>query len=140
MTLENWKRIKPIQKCFHVFSSALTSGLEVVESPHLANGGLSHGHDVLHVVISGFSNDPLKSPGSFGLLALRPEDGAEVWRQELEAKPYKHDCNLVDLNGDGLRDCVVVGARGLFNAVDPKTGKICTNALRACMSGMIIDF
>ena len=91
----------------HLFTSfsALTSGLEVVE-------------DVEDIVVSGFSNSSY-----FGLLALRPEDGAELWRLELEAKPLKHDCNLVDVNNDGFKDCIVMGERGLLAAIDPKTGK-----------------
>ena len=71
------------------------------------------------MVVSGFSNSSY-----FGLLALRPEDGAELWRQELEAKPLKHDCNLVDVNNDGLKDCIVVGERGMLAAIDPQTGKM----------------
>ena len=86
--------------------SALTSGLEVVEDGEAT------------IVVSGYSNSSY-----FGLLALRPEDGSELWRQELEAKPLKHDCNLVDVNNDGLKDCIVAGERGLLAAIDPKTGK-----------------
>ena len=89
--------------------SALTSGLEVVETKEEADS----------MVVSGFSNSSY-----FGILALRPEDGAELWRQELEAKPLKHDCNLVDVNNDGLKDCIVVGERGMLAAIDPQTGKM----------------
>lgn len=93
--------------------SALTSGLEVVETKEEAEEADST------LVVSGFSNSSY-----FGLLALRPEDGAELWRQELEAKPLKHDCNLVDVNNDGLKDCIVVGERGMLAAIDPQTGKM----------------
>ena len=111
---------------------------------------------VLHVVVSGFSNNvkssktasieaatslavkakmaakgkasgPLSAgegpTASYGLLALRPEDGAELWRQVLKAKPHKHDCNLLDVDQDGLKDCIVVGHQGLFAAINPKTGE-----------------
>ena len=90
----------------------MTSGLEEVVVK-----------DVLHVVVSGFSNN-VKSLGNFGLLALRPEDGTEVWRRELQAKPHKHDCNLLDVNGDNRHDCIVVGEHGLMAAIDPHTGKL----------------
>ena len=79
------------------------------------------GETLVPIVVSGFSNN-LKS-SSYGLLALRPEDGAEVWRRELLAKPHRHDCNLIDVNQDGLNDCIVVGHEGMLSAIDPKTGK-----------------
>ena len=79
------------------------------------------GETLVPVVVSGFSNN-LKS-SSYGLLALRPEDGAEIWRRELQAKPHRHDCNLIDVNQDGVNDCIVVGHEGLLTAIDPKTGK-----------------
>ena len=71
------------------------------------------------IVVSGFSNRPKE----FGLLALRPTDGAEVWRRRLAGQPRKHDCNLVDLNGDGKKDCLVIGEGGLLTAIDPYSGK-----------------
>ena len=51
------------------------------------------------------------------------QDGTELWRRELQAKPHRHDCNLIDVNQDGLRDCIVVGHEGLLTAIDPKTGE-----------------
>ena len=51
------------------------------------------------------------------------QDGTELWRRELQAKPHRHDCNLIDVNQDGLKDCIVVGHEGLLTAIDPKTGE-----------------
>ena len=59
-----------------------------------------------------------------GLIALRPDTGQELWRQSLKALPRKHDCNLVDVNGDGLQDCLVVGDGGLLTAIEPRTGML----------------
>ena len=55
---------------------------------------------------------------------MRPDTGQELWRQSLKALPRKHDCNLVDVNGDGLQDCLVVGDGGLLTAIEPRTGML----------------
>ena len=49
--------------------------------------------------------------------------GREKWRSELVSKPSKHDCNLIDANGDGVKDCIVVGDHGLMTAVNPINGE-----------------
>ena len=62
---------------------------------------------------------------SSGLLAIDPKSGNEVWRRLLFARPWDHTCRLqmFDANGNGVSDCVVVGDRGLMEAVDPVKGK-----------------
>lgn len=100
--------------------AALTSGLEVVEAG--GQGLVVSGFSAANHKKAGAGSPASAASGSFGLLALRPEDGQELWRQELQAKPQKHDCNLVDLNEDGVNDCLVVGDGGLLTAVDPTNG------------------
>ena len=112
------------QSCFYALTG-LTSGLEVVKL------------DKYQVVVSGFATAALPTTSAAlvataalasgkdasGLIALRPDTGQELWRQGLKALPRKHDCNLVDVNNDGLHDCLVVGDSGLLTAIDPRTGK-----------------
>ena len=38
-------------------------------------------------------------------------------------RPNRHDCRLVDLNSDGIYECLVVGDRGLLAAVNPVEGE-----------------
>ncbi len=107
---------------FFLFS-ALTSGLEVVDLNRVNTRNLlsTSGRSVSSkIVISGYANVADKS---FGLLALTPEAGDEVWRRPTKARPFKHDCNLVDLDLDGLKECLVVGEKGLFAAINPLNGK-----------------
>ena len=103
----------------------MTSGLEVVKLDNYQE-----------VVVSGFavssstaaSDSAVAAPATAsrkdasGLIAFRPDTGQELWRHGLKAFPRKHDCNLVDVNGDGLHDCLVVGDSGLLTAIDPRTG------------------
>ena len=66
------------------------------------------------------TNDDLSSNG---LIGLSLNDGSERWRSGLLSKPSKHDCNLIDVDGDGVKDCLVVGQHGLMTAVNPINGK-----------------
>ena len=43
------------------------------------------------------------------------------------SKPSKHDCQLLDVDQDGIKDCVVVGENGLMTAINPINGKLITS-------------
>ena len=42
------------------------------------------------------------------------------------SKPSKHNCQLLDVDQDGIKDCVVVGENGLMTAINPINGKLIT--------------
>ena len=44
------------------------------------------------------------------------------------SKPSKHDCQLLDVDQDGIKDCVVVGENGLMTAINPINGKLITHS------------
>ena len=43
------------------------------------------------------------------------------------SKPSKHNCQLLDVDQDGIKDCVVVGENGLMTAINPINGKLITS-------------
>lgn len=45
-----------------------------------------------------------------------------MWRKPIPAKPLNHDCQLVDVDADGVKDCIVVGEGGIMTAIKPRTG------------------
>lgn len=100
--------------------SSLVFILSITLFPALSGGGLevvkiNSGAD--SILVSGFSDD--LSSSDFGMIAFAPETGTEMWRRQLYARPTAHDCALVDVNGDGSEDCLIVGEKGLMAAVDP---------------------
>ena len=101
--------------------TGLTSGLEVVKLDNYQEVVVS-GFAVLSSSAASDSAVAASRKDASGLIAFRPDTGQELWRHGLKAFPRKHDCNLVDVNGDGLQDCLVVGDSGLLTAIDPRTG------------------
>ncbi len=95
-----------------LFLPVLTSGLEVL------SGGAA--------VLTGYASS--SSSDAFGLMAVDTRSGEEVWRRTLLTRPLAHDCGLVDLDGDGDIDCIVVGEGALMQALTHHKGK----KLNAC--------
>ena len=58
-----------------------------------------------------------------GLLALDGKTGQEIWRHYTMHEIYGVNCNG-DLDSDGVRDCLISGRAGVFQAVSGKTGNI----------------
>ncbi|XP_059166131.1 uncharacterized protein LOC131948559 [Physella acuta] len=58
------------------------------------------------------------------LLALRGDDGRELWKAATRSVAVHHVCGGVDVNGDGRGDCIVTGRHSTCQAVDIVTGKI----------------
>lgn len=56
-----------------------------------------------------------------GLLALDGKTGQEIWRHYTMHEIYGVNCNG-DLDTDGVRDCLISGRAGVFQAVSGKTG------------------
>lgn len=95
--------------------SELTSGLEVISHPK--------GQTFL---VSGYHPSHLTDHtlDTFGLLGLNPHTGQELWRRPLFAKPHNHDCQLIDVDDDGIKDCITVGDNGLMAAINPINGNL----------------
>jgi hypothetical protein len=128
--------------CISSSLSVLTSGLEVVETstsfhrPILVSGYHDQQQQKMRVDGSrrveaspstSSSSPPPPSRSTVdggGLIGLDPSTGQELWRRPFAARPHGHDCHLADLDGDGIRECVVVGDRGLLAAVDPIKGNL----------------
>lgn len=56
-----------------------------------------------------------------GLLALDGKTGQEIWRHYTMHEIYGVNCNG-DLDTDGVRDCLISGRAGIFQAINGKTG------------------
>ncbi|KAK7868182.1 hypothetical protein R5R35_003050 [Gryllus longicercus] len=59
---------------------------------------------------------------SRGILSLVGSTGKVAWCKRLQSLPHDIDCSLIDVNGDGVNDCIVVGAEKLLMAFDPISG------------------
>ncbi len=95
------------------FHAELTGGLQVANT--------RHGNRVL---ISGFfaQGDGEDDRSKSGILAIDPRSGAERWRRTLYARPVGYDCAMIDANGDGADECVVVGQKGMLTMLETETG------------------
>ena len=58
-----------------------------------------------------------------GLLALDGKTGQEIWRHYTMHEIYGVNCNG-DLDTDGVRDCLISGKAGVFEAISGKTGNM----------------
>lgn len=61
---------------------------------------------------------PIPSDGG-GLVALMGSSGAVAWYKILHSVPRDIDCSLVDFNGDGKMDCLLIGSNHLMYAFEP---------------------
>ncbi|XP_053372852.1 uncharacterized protein LOC128546395 [Mercenaria mercenaria] len=61
-----------------------------------------------------------------GLLALEGSSGKELWRHYSDHEIYGINCG-VDLNKDGVMDCLAGGRAGAFQAVSGKDGSLIWN-------------
>ncbi|GIY06033.1 uncharacterized protein CDAR_24631 [Caerostris darwini] len=57
-----------------------------------------------------------------GLMAIKESDGKESWRLHLHSLPASSICNVIDVNSDGIKECLVIGNDGLLVAIDVKKG------------------
>ncbi|XP_022258109.1 protein FAM234A-like, partial [Limulus polyphemus] len=57
-----------------------------------------------------------------GLMALSQSDGKTLWYVPLHSMPTSLKCNMLDINRDGVMDCIVRGQNGLFVAVNSING------------------
>ena len=89
---------------------------------HLKNNNNDHRQEPplsLH-----YDNDHSTPQPLSGLIGIKVSDGSEHWRMPfINHQPSKHNCHLIDVNGDGIKDCIVVGNHGLLSAINPTNGK-----------------
>lgn len=57
-----------------------------------------------------------------GLMALSESEGNILWYVPLHSVPTSLKCNILDVNKDGIMDCIIRGENGLFVAVNSING------------------
>lgn len=57
-----------------------------------------------------------------GVIAIQETDGKEFWKLHLHSLPSSISCNTLDVNSDGVPECIVMGGNGLLTAIDAKEG------------------
>lgn len=74
----------------------------------------------IHIATKKEEPTPIPSSGG-GLVALMGSTGAVVWYKTLHSVPRDMDCSLIDLDGDGKTDCLLIGSNDLMYAFNPVT-------------------
>ena len=54
---------------------------------------------------------------------MRGTDGYVMWKTKMQSGVTDINCEDIDVNRDGQKDCIVSGKHGTFSAVNSKTGK-----------------
>ena len=54
---------------------------------------------------------------------MRGTDGYVMWKAKMQSGVTDINCEYVDVNRDGQKDCIVSGKHGTLSAVNSKTGK-----------------
>lgn len=58
------------------------------------------------------------------VLALRGTDGHELWRIMTYSGVTDLECDMLDVNSDGRKDCIVTGKMGTVMAIDTRNGRL----------------
>ncbi|XP_005105920.2 protein FAM234A [Aplysia californica] len=90
--------------------------------------GLAFGKDVTAMIVEETMDkycqeEGLQTPCAGMVVALRGYDGKLLWKVSTYAEIFEVNCNLIDANGDGLKECVASGRLGTIYAIDIRTGK-----------------
>ncbi len=56
------------------------------------------------------------------VIALRGTDGFVLWKAKLQSGVTDINCEDIDVNKDGQKDCIVSGKHGTFVAINSKSG------------------
>lgn len=64
----------------------------------------------------------METPCAGAVIALRGYDGKLLWQTKTYSEIFAMNCHGVDVNQDGLDDCIVSGRLKDLRAIDPKTG------------------
>ena len=57
------------------------------------------------------------------VVALRGSDGKELWQVGTHHEVFNINCDTIDINGDGTKDCLCSGRMATFLAIDPIKGR-----------------
>lgn len=58
-----------------------------------------------------------------GVISLLGAKSEVSWHVVLKREPKDIDCNIIDVDQDGLNDCLVVESNNLLKAIQSLTGK-----------------
>jgi hypothetical protein len=58
------------------------------------------------------------------VISLIGRTGEVAWMAMLKAEPKSLDCTTLDLDGDGTKDCLVLGDNGYLVAIHSVTGEL----------------
>ncbi|XP_070199696.1 protein FAM234A-like [Littorina saxatilis] len=91
--------------------------------------GLAYGKDITTMIVEETMDkycqeQGMQTPCAGAVVALRGYDGKLLWQAQTYAEIFEINCNHVDVNKDGTKDCIVSGRLGTINAIDPKTGEV----------------
>lgn len=75
----------------------------------------------LALMYKGSFNDP--KPLKNGVLAFLGRSGSVLWNFEQESCPLNMNCNMLDVDQDGFKDCLILDETGL-KAVNSLSGKL----------------
>lgn len=57
------------------------------------------------------------------IIALRGVDGTELWRTAVGGQIFEMNCGQIDVNKDGIPDCLAAGRLGTLLAFDYRNGQ-----------------
>ncbi|ELT88975.1 hypothetical protein CAPTEDRAFT_188461 [Capitella teleta] len=64
------------------------------------------------------------------IMALRGSDGSEMWRTPVHGPIFELTCGGIDVNSDGVDDCLAAGRLGTLLAFDARNGTVLWNGDR----------
>ena len=62
-------------------------------------------------------------PCAGAVIALRGRDGKLLWKANAYAEVFEILCHGIDVNKDGIDDCIVTGRLAELRAINPLNGK-----------------
>ena len=65
----------------------------------------------------------MKVPCVGGIVALRGYDGKLLWKVDSYSEVFALNCHGIDVNGDGVDDCIATGRLATLQAINPLNGK-----------------
>lgn len=64
----------------------------------------------------------LQLPCAGAIIALRGRDGKLLWKANAYAEVFELLCHGIDVNSDGVDDCIVTGRLAELRAINPLNG------------------